>query len=458
VPTLSGGPVVAVIDGGLNDKNYLPAQQWMAPPLIPDKDANAAHGNAVSSLIVHASELNPDLQLPSLGCNIGTAQAVPSDKSNTLLLPDELLDMLSHIALRHRDTRVWNMSFNIVEHDVAEDEVSPLGHDISVIARTAGVLPVISVGNVSKKNHKLLSPADCEAAITIGGRVATKSGTPGKHCSKCCDGPGPGGMLKPELSWFSPIKVGGNLSMEGSSFSTALVSVLAAHTFENLKNPTPDMVKALLINKAERDSHDAQLGWGTPYDGAPPWECAPGTVSMIWQSTLEPSLEYHWDGIKIPKEMIAGTTLHGGAKLTAILQPVISPFAGPNYFSTRIEVALQHQDDEGAWKNLIGTLKESSLAELEARTELKKWQPIRHHANSTFRKGFSGDSFRLRARLYTRDLYQPGLPTRETLPPQGVAFVLTLRSPTKDPAIYGSVVRDLGNYVESAVVSQDIHV
>jgi len=374
------------------------------------------------------------------------------------MLPDDLLDMLAGIAVRHRNTRIWNLSFNVTERDEPADFISDLGHQIAIIARASGVLPVISIGNVTRDNHLLLPPADCEAALTVGGRVPTKAGSPGKHCIKCCEGPGPEGMLKPELSWFSPVKAVGEANMIGSSFPAALTSVLAAHTFENLREPTPDLVKALLINKAERDSHDSKIGWGTPYDGTAPWACAPGSVTMVWQSALEPSLEYYWDGITIPDEMIDNNTLVGGAKLTAVLQPLVSPFAGPNYFATRIEVALQYRSPTSKWENLLGTLRESSLAEIEARNDLKKWQPIRHHAKGRFKRQLSGGTFRLRARLYIRDLYQPGLPRRDVLPAQPVAFVLTLRGPNKDSGIYNSVVRELGNFVQSAVVTQDIQV
>jgi hypothetical protein len=206
------------------------------------------------------------------------------------------------------------------------------------------------------------------------------------------------------------------------------------------------------------DSHDPKLGWGTPYDGTPPWECAPGTVTMTWQAALEPGFEYHWNDIPVPGEMMQAGRLLGGAALTAVLEPLVSPFAGPNYFSTRVEVALQHKDAHGRWKNLLGTMKESTLAEQEARNELKKWHPIRHHKKDSFRKEASGGVLRLRARLYTRDLYQPGLPARSSMKPQRVAFVLTLKSPEGDSSIYDSIVRGLGNFVESAVFEQEVTV
>ena len=103
-------------------------------------------------------------------------------------------------------------------------------------------------------------------------------------------------------------------------------------------------------------------------------------------------------------------------------------------------------------------MKESTLTEQEARNELKKWHPIRHHKKGSFNKGASGGTLRLRARLYTRDLYQPGLPTRASMSPQSVAFVLTLKSPEGASSIYDSIVRGLGNFVESAVFEQEVTV
>jgi hypothetical protein len=49
---------------------------------------------------------------------------------------------------------------------------------------------------------------------------------------------------------------------------------------------------------------------------------------------------------------------------------------------------------------------ESTLAEQDARDELRKWQPIRRHCKDFSRGGgltFAGDQFRLYARVYTRD-------------------------------------------------------
>jgi hypothetical protein len=74
-------------------------------------------------------------------------------------------------------------------------------------------------------------------------------------------------MLKPDVSWFSELRMIGGVIAAAGSYPTALVSSVAAHAFSNLREPKSDLVKALLINSAERGEHDAKVGWGTPYQG-----------------------------------------------------------------------------------------------------------------------------------------------------------------------------------------------
>ena len=84
--------------------------------------------------------------------------------------------------------------------------------------------------------------------------------------------------------------------------------------------------------------------------------------------------------------MLFESKIIGEGAFTAVLQPLVSPFGMANYFSSRIEVALQHRTwkrtEYGVvekWSNLLGTMRESTIAETEARAELAKWNPVRHH-------------------------------------------------------------------------------
>jgi subtilase family protein len=452
-------PVVGVVDGGLHAASYSAAEVWRAPALVPDAHADRVHGNGVTSLVVHGHAWNNNRPLPALACRIGTVQAVASRNSTHQVDEDELVDYLAQVVRDHPDTKVWNISANQDGSGFDPDEVSFLGHEITQIARTANILPVISIGNVSPGNNaKPNPPADCEAGISVGGCVATATGQPGNGCPVCLPGPGPDGMMKPEVSWFSELRMIGGVTDAGSSYATPLVSSLAAHTFANLRDPSPDLVKALLINAAERDEHDAKLGWGTPYNGNAPWECPEGSVTLAWRAQLMPGTAYYWNEIPIPPEMVKKGKLCGEARLTAVLRPLVSPYGQANYFASRLETALQYTNSGGDWQSLLGSMKESSLKELEARKELAKWQPVRRHCEEFSAVGFGGNHFRLYARVYTRDLYQFGWDHHSQAGPQDVAFVLTFHAADGQDTIHDSTVRALGNFVQSAVVNQEIEI
>ena len=454
-------PIVAVVDGGLHAPSYKLAEAWHAPALVPDAHADRAHGNGVSSLAVHAHAWNNNRNLPTVQCRIGTVQAVPRKNSIRPLDEQELIDYLDSVAQARPDTRVWNISANQEALGPTQHEVSTLGHELTLLSRKRRILPVVSIGNVGPNNSDRPNPpADCEAAIVVGGRNADDEGNPSNACSVCLCGPGPDGMLKPDVSWFSKLRMLGGVIATGSSYAAPLVSALAAHTYDALRDPTPDLVKALLINAAELDKHDRHLGWGSPYNGHMPWGCPPGSVTLAWRARLEPGTAYYWNDIPIPPELVRNGKLFGKARLTAVLDPLVSPFGGANYFSSRLETSLQYVDKPGtAPKSLLGSMKESTIPEETARDELKKWSPIRCHS-ADFSKGggrqFSGNKFRLYARVYLRDLYQFGWTHHSQAGSQEVAFVLSLWSGDKQRSIYDSTVRQLGNFVESAVLEQEI--
>jgi hypothetical protein len=464
IPVAANQPVIAVVDGGLTAKSYLPMEAWRAVPLVPDGQADHVHGNRVGSLVVQGHAWNNKLSLPNLNCRIGTVQAIPKRGAQGSHSPESLIDYLRQVARQHPEAKVWNMSFNAVGPEDNPEIVSYLGHEIALFARDYNVLPVISIGNRSPNNpsHTLCAPADCEAGLTVAGRMHDEEGLPSGGCDASLRGPGPDGMLKPDLSWFSRVKaIGGGEPVVGTSYATPLVASLAAHTFANLKDPSPDLVRALLIDKAELESHDHGLGWGAPYDSMLPWRCPSGTVTMAWKADLIPGYAYYWNDIPIPAELIKDGKLLGSARLTAILKPIVSETGGPNYFSTRLQVALQYSDRGGKTANLLGSMKEDKITEQEARSDLAKWHPVRRHARNFSKRGglsFSGDVMRLHARVFARDLFQYGVSSQRELGEQEVAFVLTLQSLDDGDGIYNSTTQRLRGFVESAVLNQEIEI
>lgn len=266
-------------------------------------------------------------------------------------------------------------------------------------------------------------------------------------------------LVKPDVSWFSTVKVNGGKVVNGTSYATPLVAGLAAHTWERLKNPSPDLVKALLVNNCDLNKYDRQLGWGSPVDVEHPWECEPGTVCLAWNSQLKPGLEHYWDNIALPASMLDGNTLRGKISLTAILDPAYLNYLGVgNYCMTRLEVTLQDaglkETDKAS--NILGSMQDK-LTEYNARKIEHKWSPVRRHSANFRGKSLSSSKLRLRARIYTRDLWQLGI-TANDLPELDVAFVLKFTAHDKNPDTYNSFVQAMRQQVESAIIDQDIEI
>jgi hypothetical protein len=454
-------PIVGVVDGGMSAASYRHAEAWRAPPLVRNGAADTLHGNRVTSLIVQGHDWNNNLALPPLYCQIGTAQAVARDGAGPFVDPQDFIAYLDVVMATNPGTRVWNFSLN--QREACQlDSVSALGHDIALLARKHKVLPVISIGN--KPGSRLQPPADCEAGITVGGRLHGDNGTPGGECPVSLSGPGPSSMLKPDLSHFSHVRVIGGDVITGSSFSTALTSPLAAHTMQRVREASPDLVKALLLHNSDGETYDPSLGFGTPAVSSLPWECRPGFVTLLWTAALRPASAFYWE-LPIPLSLRKSGKLRGMGSLTAILNPhpMVTDYAGPNYFSVRLAAALQYQrgqTEKGATKfhNLLGSLDTEKITEQDARSIDHKWSPIRHHKNDFQSVRFDGDALRVYGRVYARDLYLYGYTGADEVPEMDTVFVLSLGTGDESDDVYNELRDQLGAFVETATIETDIDI
>jgi hypothetical protein len=359
--------------------------------------------------------------------------------------------------MHHPETSVWNLSWN--ERAAADPVlVSALGHEIGLIARKYKVLFVVSTGNVSgTQGNRIAPPADCEAALVVGGRQFNGSRL-GDVCPQSLPGFGPEFQLVPHVTTYSPLRVLGGTVTRGTSFQAGLISAVAAHTFENLRDPTPDLVKALIINCTDLARFDPRLGWGTPCLNAMPWNCAPGSVTLAFRTQLKTGILYRWNDIPIPPEMVKAGKLRGFASLTTIHQPLCNEEGGPNYFATRVGAAIQYRNRKGDFDNLLGSREVEDTPEQTARAEEFKWQPTRRTCRTMYGVAFAGNTLRLYARLFARNVEQFGYRTTTELPPVETVFVLSFSDGSRSPQIYNSMAVSLGHFVESAVVHQDIPV
>lgn len=468
LPDLDGAPIVGVVDGGLLPGRYDGAVAWRAAPFVQDTHAAREHGTHVASLLVEADRWDNNLQIPPLSCRIGVAQAVARLGAPVQFRPDEFLLYLNDAMAIHRDTRVWNISANLPE---ACDQwnVSYFGHMLSLVARRYDNNVVISAGNRDGDDKQLSPPADSEAAITVSGRLHFSDGSVAGPCPESRVGLGPDGMLKPDASWFSNHAFGDGSVLIGTSYAAPLISRMAAHTWENVKNPSADLVKAIIINAGDLEYFSHQLGFGSPVVRPLPWEVPRGTVVVAWTENLYAGANYYWRNIHIPSSMIKGGFLVGRLRLTAVLKPKTSLSGSGNYFSSRLQTALQYQQPDGQWKRLIGGLPVDT-AEGIARSEDAKWQPTRCYEGYFLprdekTKGdgcecveLSLQKIRVFARVFERDGFASAADAEEES--HAVSFVLSLEDREGDQRTFDEFVQvmGMGINVENAVVDQHIPV
>lgn len=459
-PDISAQPIVGLVDGGCSAPRYRTAEAWREPGLVGGF-GDTKHGNQVASVIIHGHEWNNNLTLPEIYCRIGVAPAVAKPGSAFRHDPTKLISYLDAVIGRHPETRVWNLSWN---EKVAADPVyvSALGHDLRVLARKHNVLLVISAGNTSNTAGDCIAPpADCEAAIVVGGRQFDRDSNPTTRCPESLPGFGPELQLVPHITSFSPLRLLGGGTRRGTSFSTGLISALAAHTFENLRDPTPDLVRALIVDKTDLDDFDKELGWGTPCSVNMPWNCSPGTVTLAFRANLKAGMLHYWEDIPIPRELVKNRKLFGRASITTVHRPLCNEDGGPNYFATRVAAAIQYPNAHGVFTRLVGSSEIEETPELTARVEEYKWQPFRRDCRDFTKRGgigFKGSTFKVYARLYSRNAQQFGYYSNAEIPEVETVFVVTFSDTRRNSQIYNTMTASLGNYVESAVVAQEIGV
>lgn len=463
LPALDDEPIVGVIDGGYHTNRYTDAVAWrQLPPLVPDHAAAREHGNKVSSVVVDAHLWSNQLRLPQLHCQFGVVQAVPHENSRLALSNEDTLAHIERAFVDHPDTHVWNLSAN-VSQECDEYEVSELGHGLTRIARQHKKLLIISAGNRDGESLRVAPPADCEAALVVAGRAHDADGAVAGACAVSRKGLGPEGMLKPETSWFSTLRVLGGEVASGTSFAAPLVSRLAAHTWRNLSDPTPDMVKALLLTSSDLKDYSHEMGFGSPVSPEYPWNCPPNAAVVTWTEPMTYMQRYYWTGIRIPPSLMQNGKFRGRAKLVAILSPQVAD-EGHHYFQTRIEASLDFRTlKKGVMTNstLAGCINPDK-SETVARRDDNKWDPVRVHVRDCRRTSgvaIPGDqpSLHVYSRLYWRDTYRYDTAHMQATPCD-VTFVVSLEAADPEADTYNEFRRIMAEEVVSAVVEQDVEI
>lgn len=460
LPNIENAPIVAVVDGGYHRNFYRYAIAWDEDKLVSDGDADRRHGNVITALVVDASGWSSNLAIPNFPCRVGVVQAVPARNRlvSPPLTPNRIARHLAEAMSRHDDTFVWNFSANL-DQEAHPFDVSELAHSLRQVARHFNKLLVISSGNrTGKTPERIAPPADCDSALVVAGRSHDMFGQVDDACHVSRSGFGPDVMFKPDLSWFSRHRIPGGNEETGSSFAAPLVSRLAAHCFANLNEPTPDLVRGLLLNAADQPAGKfcRFRGYGSPIRIPEPWNCPENTVILSWKAEMQAGMEYRWPNIAIPPSMLRNGKLAGRIRLIAILDPTIQRL-GDEYFSSRVQVSIGWRDAiSSKWKNLLGVDKPETYEHV-ARKDEQKWQPVQFFDKVFKRTKVDVDQLAVRAQIYWRHkfMYDADILQEREHP---VTFVLSMEAEEKHADTYNQFRQLMGTNVDNLTTEIDIEV
>ena len=110
------------------------------------------------------------------------------------------------------------------------------------------------------------------------------------------------------------------------------------------------------------------------------------------------------------------------------------------------------------FSNLLGSLDTDKITEQAARAIDHKWSPLRHHRKPFQGVSFDGDTLRIYARLYARDLYLYEYTSAAEIPPMDTVFVLSIGTGEETDDVYNEIRDQLGTFVESATIETEIDV
>jgi len=480
-------PVVGVVDSSIKT-NCPYIKPWFDGEItaIIEDEKNYFHGTFVAGLISNAQNLNNfDNDFPDSQSKVFSVGVLDSNGSSM----DEILLMLERAQIERPDIKIWNLS-------LGSDEAAPMNR-ISNFAilldefqHKYNSLCIISAGNIEDINHlrqwppatefptneqRISSPGDSVLGLTVAS-VAHIDGIvhAGEPSIFSRSGPIANLVLKPDLSHYggnhrfinSDIEPLGISSVSineknqctikqdcGTSFSTPLVSTIAANLWHTMGNDTPrHTIKGLLLHSARLrhdipKEHRLYYGWGIPLDVNDYMYCNENEITIILEGEIRSNTE---EVGKLPFPMPESLKTDDG-KIKAEIFMTIS-YDSPLDSNRALEYCLVNIDaglgkvDNGKFNGQVPA--EGSGFEQELINGSYKWSPVKtYHAK--FPRGINVENWKLRVKMLTREGYSQ--PDNFKVP---FTIILTIRALEEGAQVYNEMVQLMNQYnwqVENAI-------
>lgn len=473
---LDGLPTVGVFDTGVSPSakaiaHYVASRDtYVLPP-----DTNYEHGTAVGSLVAAGAHFNnKHAWLPSTPAMIHDVCALEVGGSNM----SDLELRLGQAVRRRPDVKIWNISIGGDPCD--ESLFSDFAMTMDELSDKYQVLFVVAAGNYNEEPRRewltsatladrISCPGESVRSLTVGSishidaaDALTAVGHPAPYSRS---GPGPVFTPKPDIThvgggvhapWnagqASLIVLGPTDQLHysfGTSYAAPLASSMAAHAWRAIAgrpglDPSPSLVKALMIHAAQLSSpdydayHRRYLGAGRPDDVLKALYDSNDSFTLVFLANLVPgNMRWRKANYPMPDVLMDGDKFRGEIIITAAYAPPLDPNAGSEYVRANIELSFGLINGETI-KGMVPMDSDEGRNSYEAAqiTCGSKWSPVKVHRNS-FPRGVTGEHWALQATALLR-AYEPAL-----IEPLPVHIIVTVRSLDGDPQVRAAGLRAL---------------
>ncbi len=464
----ASAPTVGVLDSGIQNsilENVIAGREnWDG-----SSEINPDHGTFVGGLIVASAQTNRDSAkaFPADSSRIFDAQVLPRVGIAENLLQERIFEAIT----RNDSIKIWNCSFGS-NHDGGTSEYGTFAQCIDELSDSENVLIVQAAGNYmasplrkwppasdSVLKDGITSPAEAIRSVTIGA-LAHKGGfVPiGMPSSYSRRGPSFALHVKPEVChWAGDVGPSGGATKGfginsllpsgdvaesiGTSFSTPIVSTIAAHLWHRVEKSgsvetvRPELIKGLLVHSASinqspsRGDHRQYFGWGTPPSSAEILGNGDDAFTTVHEVMLSPGIEWFKNPFPVPK---AVTTVDGKFRgeviVTITYSPPINPAFGSEAVRYDVSGAFGHltkNGDDWTCRSIAAQEKDKDYRWENELIDDGKWSPIKTYRQRSLR-GTKGGNWALRLTLTQRI-------QEELTVEQRVYVIVTFRS--IDPAL-----------------------
>jgi serine protease AprX len=478
---LSGDwPLVGVIDSGISApalaSHVVGRTQYELPP-----DTDYVHGTFVGGLAAASRALNNnDGRFPEDRARLVDVVALPAGP----VAEGDLLYRVEDAVRRHPEVKVWNCSFASQQPN-NPPAFGPFAAALDRISDEAGVLFVIAAGNYpslpvrgwpAEAHHfpddRVAMPGESVRSLTVGALAPEDCAVPAEAPAPYSRrGPGPAYSIKPEVVHYGGgIDAAANINggvrsilpgdiyaeSVGTSFSTPIISCIAANAWQSLEQggvlPSPTLVKALIVHAAALNSGSLSLsdrdyfGHGMPAGSAASLFCDPNSFTALFDAELQQGADWEKTPYPIPACLLtADGALRAEVIVTLCYASPCNLAYGDEYVQHDIEMSFGTYDvdpDDPTKRKQSGKVPPDRPAGLSTREKALLEDGLKYSTTKVFRakfpRGCSGDQWRLKLSLTRR------LEVGENVT-QPVHVLVTLRGLEPDLPVYADGIRAIPN-------------